>query len=159
MIKVLFIYPSINWGNKEIFSAFAPPMGALYLASVLENSNLDVDVTGTFDMLSTGAFSIDGTGASNVSATSGNLTLSTITSGYLDIISAQAAGQTTTEAVSISATNDLGGADELMQVSDSGGDLFTCCERPCDRSALVEGVDKPVVATNIYCVVGTDSRA
>ena len=44
-------------------------------------ASMDIDVTGTYDMLSTGAFSIDGTGASNVSAASGNLTLSTTTSG------------------------------------------------------------------------------
>jgi len=44
-------------------------------------ANLDIDVTGTYDMLSTGIFSIDGTGNSNISATSGNLTLSTLTSG------------------------------------------------------------------------------
>lgn len=46
-------------------------------------ANIDIDVTGTFDMLASGVFSIDGTGASNVTATSGNLTLSTITSGNL----------------------------------------------------------------------------
>lgn len=51
-------------------------------------ANLDIDVTGTYDMLSTGVFSIDGTGASNVSATSGNLTISTITSGQLLLTSA-----------------------------------------------------------------------
>ncbi len=51
-------------------------------------ANLDIDVTGTFDMLSSGAFSIDGTGASNVSAASGNLTLSTTTSGDIDLSSA-----------------------------------------------------------------------
>jgi hypothetical protein len=51
-------------------------------------ANLDIDVTGTYDMLSTGVFSIDGTGASNVSATSGNLTLSTITTGQLLLTSA-----------------------------------------------------------------------
>ncbi len=45
MTKVLFIYPSMAWESKEIFSAFAPPMGALYLASVLEHSKLDVDVS------------------------------------------------------------------------------------------------------------------
>jgi hypothetical protein len=46
-------------------------------------ANLDIDVTGTYDMLATGAFSIDGTGASNVSADSGDLTVSTTTSGSL----------------------------------------------------------------------------
>jgi len=51
-------------------------------------ADLDIDVTGTFDMLSSGAFSIDGTGASNVSATSGDLTLSTLTSGSLVLAAA-----------------------------------------------------------------------
>lgn len=53
------------------------------LVDMNAGSGMDVDVTGSYDMLSTGVFSIDGTGASNVSATSGNLTLSTITSGSL----------------------------------------------------------------------------
>jgi len=44
-------------------------------------ASLDIDVTGTFDVLATGAFSIDGTGASNVTADSGNLSLSSTTSG------------------------------------------------------------------------------
>lgn len=51
------------------------------LVDLNAGANLDIDVTGSFDMLSTGVFSIDGTGASNVTATSGNLTLSTATSG------------------------------------------------------------------------------
>ncbi len=62
--------------------------GTLILESVAlidmnAGANLDIDVTGSFDMLATTTFSIDGTGASNVSATSGNLTISTITSGTL----------------------------------------------------------------------------
>ena len=44
-------------------------------------ANIDIDVTGSFDVLATTTFSIDGTGASNVTATSGNLTLSTLTTG------------------------------------------------------------------------------
>ena len=60
--------------------------GSLILDSVAlmdlnAGASLDIDVTGTFDMLSSGAFSVDGTGASNVTATAGNLTLSTVTSG------------------------------------------------------------------------------
>ena len=51
-------------------------------------ASLDIDVTGSFDMLSSTTFSIDGTGASNVSATSGDLTFSTITSGTLILASA-----------------------------------------------------------------------
>ncbi|GEM_PF-6904533 len=63
------------------------PAGNLVLTGALvdinASANLDVDVTGTVDILASSTFSIDGTGASNVSATSGNLTLSTITSGDL----------------------------------------------------------------------------
>jgi hypothetical protein len=51
------------------------------LMDVNAGANLDIDVTGTYDVLSTGVFSIDGTGASNVTATSGDLSLSTATSG------------------------------------------------------------------------------
>jgi hypothetical protein len=58
-------------------------LSGVALVDIDAGANLDIDVTGTFDMLSTGVFSIDGTGASNVSATSGNLTLSTLTSGDL----------------------------------------------------------------------------
>lgn len=49
---------------------------------------LDLDSAGAFDMLAGGVFSIDGTGASNVTAASGNLTVSTTTSGTLVLSSA-----------------------------------------------------------------------
>jgi hypothetical protein len=62
-------------GELDLTSAALMDMNA--------GANMDIDVTGTFDMLSTGAFSIDGTGASNVTADTGNLTLSTSTSGNL----------------------------------------------------------------------------
>jgi hypothetical protein len=78
-------------------------------------ANLDIDVTGTYDMLSTSTFSIDGTGASNVSATSGTLTISTITSGdvtvsavsSVNVLGAEAAA----DAVRINASNVAGGID------------------------------------------------
>ena len=57
------------------------------LVDMNAGGGMDIDVTGTYDMLSTGAFSIDGTGASNVTADSGNLTLSTTTSGGVNITS------------------------------------------------------------------------
>ncbi|MDP3940628.1 MAG: hypothetical protein Q8R92_21145 [Deltaproteobacteria bacterium] len=63
-------------------------LSAVGLMDINASASLDIDVTGTFDMLSSGAFSIDGTGASNLSATSGNLTLSTITSGDLILTAA-----------------------------------------------------------------------
>ena len=53
------------------------------LMDINAGANLDVDVTGTVDVLASSTFSIDGTGASNVSATSGNLTISTLTTGAL----------------------------------------------------------------------------
>jgi hypothetical protein len=59
------------------------------LIDINAGANLDIDVTGTFDMLATGAFSIDGTGASNVSADTGNLTLSTTTSGNVVVNAVQ----------------------------------------------------------------------
>jgi hypothetical protein len=57
------------------------------LLDINAGANMDVDVTGTYDLLATGAFSIDGTGASNVTATSGDLTLSTATTGGVLITS------------------------------------------------------------------------
>ena len=50
-------------------------------------TSLDFDIAGNADILATGTFSIDGTGASNVSADTGNLTLSTTTSGDLNLTS------------------------------------------------------------------------
>ena len=58
------------------------------LLDINAGANLDIDVTGTVDILASGAFSIDGTGASNLSATSGDLTVSTLTSGNLVLASA-----------------------------------------------------------------------
>jgi hypothetical protein len=58
------------------------------LMDVNAAANLDIDVTGTFDMLSSSTFSIDGTGASNVSADTGALTISTTTSGDLNLTAA-----------------------------------------------------------------------
>jgi hypothetical protein len=75
-------------GDVLVSSAGELDLTSTGLLDVNAGANLDVDVTGTMDFLSTGAFSIDGNGASNVSATSGNLTLSTITSGAVDITSA-----------------------------------------------------------------------
>jgi hypothetical protein len=69
-------------------------------------ANLDVDVTGTMDLLSSGAFSIDGTGASNLSATSGDLTVSTITSGNL-VLSAAANIDADAVAVTVDASNGI----------------------------------------------------
>jgi hypothetical protein len=71
------------------------------LMDVNAGANLDIDVTGTYDMLSTGAFSIDGTGASNVSVASGDLTISTTTTGNLAL----------TGAVNVDVTSGTGDVD------------------------------------------------
>ena len=84
------------------------------LMDVNAGANLDIDVTGTFDMLSSGAFSIDGTGASNVSATSGNLTLSTITTGSLLLTSAGVSTYTVPAAQAASLTITDGAANYIV---------------------------------------------
>jgi len=76
------------------------------LLDVNAGANLDVDVTGTVDILSSGAFSIDGTGASNLSATSGDLTVSTITSGNL-VLTAAANIDADAVAVTVDASNGI----------------------------------------------------
>jgi len=77
--------------------------------------NLDVDADGSVDILAGGIFSIDGTGASNVSATSGALTLSTITSGDLNVTSIDSVVITGNEAIAtaiqLNAANAAGGID------------------------------------------------
>jgi hypothetical protein len=98
------------------------------LMDVNAGAALDVDVTGTMDFLSTGAFSIDGTGASNVTATSGILTLSTLTSGDLDITSADAVNITAGDEGAAQGNpvlifaGDGGGANDGGDVSLVGGD-------------------------------------
>ena len=58
------------------------------------------------DLLSSAAFSIDGTGASNLSATSGDLTVSTITSGNL-VLTAAANIDADAVAVTVDASNGI----------------------------------------------------
>jgi len=79
------------------------------LMDVNAGAGLDIDVTGAFDMLSTGAFSIDGTGASNVSADTGDLTLSTTTSGSVLV-----------DGVDGVEINSTGGALQLGNDADTG---------------------------------------
>lgn len=62
--------------------------GTLILDSVAlldmnAGANLDIDVTGTVDLLASSTISIDGTGNSNLSIDTGDLTVSTTTSGSL----------------------------------------------------------------------------
>ena len=58
------------------------------LLDINAGANLDIDVTGSFDMLASTTFAISGTGASSVNATSGTLTLSSTTSGDVAVDSA-----------------------------------------------------------------------
>ncbi len=99
---------STTSGNLTVSTLVA---GTLFVTSaglldIDAAANIDIDVTGTFDVLATSTFSIDGTGASNVSATSGNLTLSTITTGSL-LFGASAAGNFGFNQTSF-ATSELG---------------------------------------------------
>lgn len=76
-------------------------------------ANLDIDVTGNVDILATTTFSIDGTGASNLSATSGILTISTITSGDLQLTGA--------DAVVITAGNEAAATGNLVSATGGSG--------------------------------------
>jgi len=100
------------------------------LVDLNAGANLDIDVTGTYDMLASSTFSIDGTGASNVTTTSGNLTLSTLTSG--DLVGSSVAGidldaGTTFDvlAAGVFSIDGTGGASNVSLVSDSAGDDLT----------------------------------
>ena len=104
------------------------------LLDVNAAASMDIDVTGTFDVLATGAFSIDGTGASNLSATSGNLTLSTITSGSLLLTSA---GDSTYTVPNGSAT--------ALQVTD-GTDTYIIVDSVDDELELPQFVNISGVA-------------
>jgi len=94
------------------------------LVDLNAGANLDIDVTGTFDVLSSGSFSIDGTGASNVTATSGDLTLSTVTSGVVVLnapstVKVQSGGA---DKVTFGSTNVI--FDYQIQASSTGGFKF-----------------------------------
>ncbi|MCP3886605.1 MAG: hypothetical protein GY700_14260, partial [Propionibacteriaceae bacterium] len=58
------------------------------LVDLNAGANLDIDVTGDTTIDSTGVVSIDGVGASNLTTDTGDLTLSTSTSGNVDITAA-----------------------------------------------------------------------
>jgi len=55
------------------------------LVDINAGANLDIDVTGNYTMDSTGTYSVDAVGNSNVTTDTGDLTLSTTTSGTLII--------------------------------------------------------------------------
>ena len=92
--------------NLKTFTSGTLAISSAGLLDVDAAANLDLDVTGSMDLLSSGAFSIDGTGASNLSATSGNLTVSTITSGDL-ILSAAANIDADAVAVTVDASSGI----------------------------------------------------
>ena len=58
------------------------------LVDINAGANLDIDVTGNYTMDATGTYSVDAVGASNLTTDSGNLRLSTTTSGNVDITAA-----------------------------------------------------------------------
>jgi hypothetical protein len=90
------------------------------LLDINAGANMDVDVTGTYDLLASSTFSIDGTGASNVTATSGNLTLSTVTSGGIVITSAGDSTYTV-PANSATAFGLTDGTDTFINVDSTNG--------------------------------------
>jgi hypothetical protein len=44
MSSVLFIYPPISFKENSSLSAYSPPLGALYLGTVLKSKGHDVHV-------------------------------------------------------------------------------------------------------------------
>lgn len=92
--------------NLKTLTSGTLAIGSAGLLDIDAAANLDVDVTGTVDILSSGAFSIDGSGASNLSATSGDLTVSTITSGNL-VLSAAVNIDADAVAVTVDASNGI----------------------------------------------------
>jgi redox-sensitive bicupin YhaK (pirin superfamily) len=94
-------------------------LNAATLLDVDAGANMDVDVTGTFDLLASSTFSIDGTGASNVTATSGDLTLSTATTGSVLID-----GQDGVEINSAAGTLNIGNddVDQAINIGTGQGD-------------------------------------
>lgn len=115
---------SVTGGNMTVstLSTGTLILDGVALVDINAGANLDIDVTGTFDMLSTGVFSIDGTGASNVTANTGNLTLSTTTSGGVLINSA---GDSTYTVPNGSATAWLltDGTDNYLRVDSTNNQL------------------------------------
>lgn len=83
------------------------------LLDVDAGADIDIDVTGSFDVLATGVFSIDGTGASNVSATTGGLTLSSITSGNVTVVGA--------DAITLTAGNEAAATGNLISLTAGNG--------------------------------------
>jgi hypothetical protein len=119
-------------------------------------ANLDIDVTGTVDILASTTISIDGTGASNFSATSGNLTLSTITSGSLLLTSA---GDSTYTVPNASATAfDLTDGSVTYMRVDSVSDAL---DLPQFNNITGEGIgielttDSALVQGNLVQIVAT----
>lgn len=134
------------------------------LVDINAGANLDIDVTGTMDLDSTGAFSIDGTGASNVSATSGNLTLSTITSGDVIVtavakvdIDGQNVDIDATQAVSIqaAAASDFTVAGANLTLTTTGsGTVFVTAAGKIDADGT--SVEINGTAASHFQVTGND---
>jgi hypothetical protein len=156
---------AINIGNDAAAQALnlgtggarAITIGSAAAGSITADAGVggfDLDCDTTFDLLSGGAFSIDGSGASNVSATSGNLTLSTITSGTLILLSA---GSLTADCVALS----LDGTDSSnLTITTNSGD-----DKTLTIAAVNSGAGKGIIVLdaddytqlNSKVVVDTDS--
>jgi len=65
------------------------------------------------------------TGATALALNSGTGNITLTSTNQVKLNSSKAAGGTTTEAFAIKATTDLGAADELLQIGDSGADMVT----------------------------------
>ena len=116
-------------GNVNADSGVDVTGAALTAAAGLTVSAGAMDLDGTtFDLLASSTFSIDGTGASNVSATSGALTISTITSGALnltsaaDVVFSASAGNVDFSGVNLMLANVSKSADS---VGYAAGDILT----------------------------------
>ncbi len=133
-------------------SAGGVQINAAGLLNVDAGANADIDVTGTFDVLATGAGSIDFTGASNLSTTSGNLTLSTITSGDAIITSAAKVDINSATDTDIDATSGhisldsttasnftVTGAADLSLGSTAGSLVLTGGEAAADAVTITAG--------------------
>lgn len=125
-----------NDTDNTVNIGFGAANGIFKLTSATE-AFLTSSAALNIDSATTNALNI-GTGANAKTITLGNATTTTglaLNSGTGDITltstdqvklnSSKAAGGTTTEALSLKSTADLGVADELLQIGDSAGDFLT----------------------------------
>jgi len=116
-------------GNASLSAGQDVDITSGTVLDVNAGTNMDVDVAGTFDLLSGGTFSIDGTGASNITVTTGTFTVSTETSGNLDLLAADAVNITAGDepaaagnSVNITSGSATGGNNAGGEISITVGD-------------------------------------